>query len=358
MEPVGGYHLRLLFWELTPGCNLRCQHCRAVAAPERSPHELTTDQARQFIDQLSSKFRPILILTGGEPLYRPDFFDIAGHAVSKGLPVAMATNGTLITPEIAQRVVDTGIRRVSISLDGAKAETHDGFRGIDGSYEQAIAGFKHLRERGMSMQINMTVARHNVEEIPVLYEKAIEMGADALHMFMLVPVGCGVQIQESQMLDAHHYEEVLNWFYDRSREGRIELKATCAPHYYRIIRQRAAAEGRRLEHKKDGMDAVTKGCLAGTAVCFVSHKGEVYPCGYLPVSAGNVLKIPFEKIWAEAQVFEHLRDAGQLSGKCGECEYIKVCAGCRARAFARTGDYLDEEPYCTYTPRVSRRIGS
>ena len=267
-------------------------------------------------------------------------------------------------------------------------------------------GFRNLKEVGMSVQINMTIARHNAEQLPRVLELAKTIGADALHTFLLVPVGCGVDIAADQMVPPEEYERMLNWFYDRSLEGGIELKATCAPHYFRVVRQRRvadrhaaeAAAGRKFRptpspthpdaigptdmlmpggtgislrpqsapfpldstpvilvghasgHPND-MNAMTKGCLAGTGVCFISHEGEVYPCGYLPAIAGDLRKQQFADIWANATVFNELRDTGNLKGKCGCCEFRNVCMGCRARAFAATGDYLDEEPFCVYEPK-------
>jgi radical SAM protein with 4Fe4S-binding SPASM domain len=307
--------------------------------------------------------------------------------------VALATNGTLVTKQIARKILDSGVRRVSISLDGADASTHDAFRGIPGAFDAALRGFQNLRDLGMSLQINTTIARHNAHQLPAVLELAKEMGADALHTFLLVPVGCGVDIATEQMVPAEEYERILNWFYDRSLEGGIELKATCAPHYFRVVRQRRAAERRAASGvsgdssapftggKKDsigptemtmpgstgialhpyatkpghghadGMNAMTKGCLAGTGVCFISHQGEVYPCGYLPVQAGDLNKQSFAEIWENANVFQELRNTDKLKGKCGYCEFRNICMGCRARAFAATGDYLDEEPFCVYQPR-------
>jgi radical SAM protein with 4Fe4S-binding SPASM domain len=264
---------------------------------------------------------------------------------------------------------------------------------MPGAFDAALRGFQNLRELGMSLQINMTIARHNAHQLPAVLELAKEIGADALHTFLLVPVGCGVEIASEQMVPAEKYEEILNWFYDRSLEGGIELKATCAPHYFRVVRQRRAAE-RRLASQvsreagapatggtrdsigptemtmpgstgialhphaakpgsghPDGMNAMTKGCLAGTGVCFISHQGEVYPCGYLPVLAGDLNKQSFAEIWENARVFQELRNTDNLKGKCGCCEFRNICLGCRARAFAATGDYLDEEPFCIYQPR-------
>jgi radical SAM protein with 4Fe4S-binding SPASM domain len=295
------------------------------------------------------------------------------HGRDNGLPVALATNGTLVTEPVAHAIVDSGIKRVAISIDGSDEATHDSFRRQPGSLAAALNGFRHLRKLGMSMQINCTVTNHNVHQIEHLYKIALELGADALHLFMLVPVGCGVQIAESNMLPSQEYERVLNWMYDRSKDRKIHLKATCAPHYFRVMRQRAAGEHVRIEpthsHGKPGaaghpgangngqnMAAMTKGCLAGSAICFVSHTGEVFPCGYLPVSAGNVRRQTMREIWNDSAVFAKLRDVDQLEGKCGLCEFKKVCLGCRARAYYASGNYMAEEPYCVYEPKRMRDL--
>lgn len=392
------YKPRLIFWEVTKGCNLRCIHCRATATELSSPLDLPTAKALNVIEQVSQYSLPILVLSGGEPLFRADIFQLARYATDRGLRVALATNGTQVTPEIARKIADAGVRRVSISLDGACAATHDAFRGIPGAYEAALRGFRNLKEVGMSVQINTTIARHNAHELPAVFDLVRSIGADALHTFLLVPVGCGVEIAESQMVPPEEYEQILNWFYDRSLEGGIELKATCAPHYFRVMRQRRAAESRaataapsappapamqeasaigptemtmpgstgmtfhphasRAQHgHPNGMSAVTKGCLAGTGVCFISHLGEVFPCGYLPVMAGDLRKQTFADIWENSQVFHTLRDTEGLKGKCGYCEFRNICMGCRARAYAATGDYMDEEPFCIYEPRTANAKG-
>jgi heme b synthase len=345
---------RLIFWETTAGCNLRCIHCRRIdVADELVPEDLSTTESKGLIDQIVAFCNPILILSGGEPLIRPDIFEITEYAVARGLRVALATNGTLIDEPMAQRIVDVGIRRVAVSLDGATAETHDTFRALPGSFAQALDGIRHLRALGMSVQINTTVARHNIDELPQILDLALSLGADALHIFLLVPVGCGVEIADEQMISPQQYEEVLNWFYDRDQEGLLELKATCAPHYFRIVRQRTAAQKRQrvaATTASSDLHAMTKGCLAGTGVCFVSHKGEVFPCGYLPLSAGSVRKQPLQEIWEGAPIFKELRDPELLQGKCGRCEFKRICGGCRARAYGMSGDYLDEEPFCVYEP--------
>lgn len=348
--------LRLVFWETTPACNLACVHCRRLdTALEDARNDLSTAEATTLIDQIASCRTakgppgPILIFSGGEPLMRSDLFDLARHAVSRHLPIALASNGTLINDTIAGDLRDAGFRRVAISLDGPDAATHDAFRGIDGSFAGALDGIAAVRAAGISVQINTTVTVHNHEKLDDLYQLALNAGADALHIFMLVPVGCGVQIADEQMLSPQRYEQVLNWLYDRDREGRIQIKATCAPHYYRIMHQRAAKEGVSLHDRPThGMSAVTKGCLAGTAVCFVSHSGQVFPCGYLPVEAGNVRERPFNDIWQDATVFQRLRNENALTGACGACDYRGVCGGCRARAYYEYADYLAQEPYCVF----------
>jgi len=338
---------RVVFWELTSGCNLHCIHCRASAQPGRSPFELETTAAFHVIDDLASFAKPVLILTGGEPLYRPDFFDIATHAREAGLPVAVATNGTLVDDEVARRIAGLGVHRVSISIDGASAATHDSFRGLPGAFAAAMDGIEALKRAGVPVQINTTIARHNVNELPKIVQLALDIGAVAMHLFMLVPVGCGLEVADEQMLPAAEYEHWLNWFYDRAQEVPIELRATCAPHFSRIVRQRSRLAQRPVPAGPGGL---ARGCLAGTSVFFISHLGKVYPCGYLPVEAGDVRKKSLAEIWYDSPVFQRLRDPDQLGGKCGVCEYKNTCGGCRARAFAATGDFMAEEPYCTYQP--------
>lgn len=375
---------RLIFWETTAGCNLACIHCRRITvADQLMPQDLTTAEAFDLVDRIAAFARPIFVLSGGEPLFRPDIFDIARHASDAGLTVALATNGTLIDANVAQRIAECGVRRVSISFDGADAATHDIFRG-SGAFDKALTGMARLRAAGVPYQINTTVARHNVHQMNETLRMAKELGAQALHLFLLVPVGCGVEIADDQQISPAEYEDVLNWMYDAEMQGGIELKATCAPHYFRIVRQRQAEERRQgifrerpashgrqahagghAGHNDNGhpgaadsdqrvrqaMSSMTKGCLAGTGVCFVSHRGEVFPCGYLPVEAGNIRHQPFREIWEDSALFAELRDPDLLGGKCGLCEFKRVCGGCRARAYGMTASCLEEEPFCTYQPR-------
>ena len=364
--------LRLVFWETTKACNLTCQHCRAVPQKELGPTELTTAQSFDLIDQIAQVAKPVMVLSGGEPLFRPDLFDIGEYGVQTGFRMALATNGTLVNERIAAKIADTGFSRVAISLDGAVPATHDRFRGLPGSHGLALRGLRNLRDVGVSVQINSTIAKHNVSELPALLDLALEIEADALHLFMLVPVGCGLEIAPAEMLPADEYERVLHWFDDQSKSCPIDLKATCAPHYYRIRAQRIEGERSRGEmttsfiapgtrakaapmllgggQHGQHLSAMTRGCLAGTNVCFISNEGAVYPCGYLPVSAGDTRVERFAEIWNSSSVFQQLRDPEALDGKCGECRYEALCGGCRARAYAATGSFLAEEPFCSYRP--------
>jgi radical SAM protein with 4Fe4S-binding SPASM domain len=384
---------RLVFWESTAGCNLACIHCRRITvADQLLPQDLSTQESFDLVDQIAGMGRSIFVLSGGEPLFRPDIFDIARRAADAGLIVALATNGTLIDATVARKIKEAGIRRVSISFDGADAPTHDIFRG-EGAFTKSITGMRYLQEIGVPYQINTTVAKHNVDQMPETLALAKGIGAVALHLFLLVPVGCGVEIADDQQITAAEYEEVLNWMYEAEMEGGIELKATCAPHYFRIVSQRQTEERRNgifrerpnsMHRQKQAggheparhpggnghphqggrhpgappaMNAMTKGCLAGTGVVFVSHRGEIFPCGYLPVEAGNIRGQSFEKIWQESPLFADLRDPDLLGGKCGVCEFKRVCSGCRARSYGMTMDYLGEEPFCTYEPRVVAASG-
>lgn len=341
---------RLIFWELTKRCNLKCLHCRAEADESYFDGELGLEKIKAVIDQIAAFSSPIMVLTGGEPLYRHDIFEIASYVSSKGLPAALATNGTLITEETARKIIDAKIRRVSISIDGTDPSSHDTFRGIPGSFDAALNGAALLKNAGVEFQFNATITKRNSSELEGILKLAVDKGAAALHLFMLVPVGCGVEIAESDTLDKQEYEDVLNRFYDLSLTAKIEFKATCAPHYYRIIRQRARAEGRSVTFETHGMSAMTRGCLAGSGVCFISHRGDVQPCGYLPLAAGNIIEKDFREIWEGSELFISLRDTGLLKGKCGACEYKNICAGCRARAYYAEDDPFAEEPYCVYEP--------
>lgn len=331
--------LRLLFWESTSRCNLACVHCRRQdVADAAAADDLTTDQARAVIRSASSLGKPIFVFSGGEPLMRPDLEELAVYARSLGLPTALATNGTIIDRTVATRIAKAGFHRVSISFDGGDAKTHDAFRGVAGAFERALAGANHLRQAGVALQVNATIAAHNDHQLEAILKLARSLDAVALHLFLLVPVGCGLQIEQSHQLSAERYERVLQWICDHQVQGQMEVRATCAPHYYRI----AAERGMNVGH--------SRGCLCGVAVCFVSHRGQVFPCGYLPVDCGSVREQDLADIWRGSSVFAELRDFSLLEGKCGRCGFKTICGGCRARAYAATGNLQAQEPFCTHQP--------
>lgn len=348
--------LRLVFWETTAGCNLECMHCRRLdVAHDLMRTDLSTDEGRRLIDQIAEVGRPVLVFSGGEPLLRPDIFELADRAKERGLLTALATNGTLIDEPLARRIAAAGFDRVSISLDGADAATHDHFRGLTGSFDRAVQALHLLRKLGVPTQINCTIARHDMDQIEDVLLLGERSGVAAVHYFLLVPVGCGEQIAEEQMLDMREVEDRLQLLARLEEQTKLQIKATCAPHYFRIRRQQVKDRPKNKTPAPAGrhgsLHSITRGCLAGSAVCFVSHQGEVFPCGYLPVPAGDIRSQSFGDIWRNSPLFAELRDPGKLGGKCGRCEFKMLCGGCRARAFYQFSDYLAEEPYCAYEPK-------
>lgn len=346
---AGAPSLRLIAWEVTRSCNLACKHCRAEAHPEPYPGELSTAEAKTLIDSFPETGNPIIIFTGGEPLLRDDIFELTAYAHGKGLRCVMAPNGTLITPETARAMKGSGISRCSVSLDGPDSESHDAFRGVPGAFEASLRGIEYLKQEGIEFQINSTVTKSNLLQFKDIFALAEGLGAAAWHIFLLVPMGRAASMA-GEVISAEEYEDVLNWFYDFRKTTTMHLKATCAPHYYRIMRQRARLEGIAVTPDTFGLDAMTRGCLGGTGFCFISHTGQVQPCGYLELDCGNVRKRPFPDIWRSSRHFLKFRNPADYQGKCGPCEYHKVCGGCRARAYSLTGNHLAEEPLCTYVP--------
>lgn len=340
---------RILAWEVTRSCNLNCVHCRAASHRGPYPDELDTGEAFRVLDQIREEGAPIIILTGGEPLLRKDIFELARYGTDKGLRMVMGSNGTLITARAARRIEEAGIKRVSISLDGATRQSHDAFRQVAGAFDGATKGISRLRDQGVEFQINTTITRHNLSELERILDLAVRLGAAAHHIFLLVPTGRAREMV-NQELSAQDYEDTLHWFYHQHDKVPLELKATCAPQYYRILRQESSSRGQEVTVQTDGLNAVTRGCLAGVSYCFISHVGVVQPCGYLEVDSGDLRKATFSQIWHNSPVFTDLRDFSRYKGKCGRCEYVQVCGGCRARAYEQYGDYLAEEPLCAYNP--------
>ncbi|MFQ6094366.1 MAG: heme b synthase [bacterium] len=347
---------RLIAWEITRSCTLNCRHCRAAARYGPYPNEFTTDECFKVLDNIASFARPIMILTGGEPMLRDDIFEIATYGSRLGLRMTMAPCGFLFDNESVQKMKAAGIERISLSLDGATARTHDTFRRIEGAFDAVVRAMRCAREKDLDFQINTTVTKHNLKELDHILQLAIESGAVAFHPFLLVPTGRGKELAGEE-ISPTEYESVLNWIYDQRKKVPIQFKPTCAPHYYRIFRQREKEQGRRMTPQTHGLDAMTKGCMGGQSFAFISHTGRVQICGFLETECGDVRKenYDFRKIWETSPIFEQMRNLDGYHGRCGYCEYRKVCGGCRARAFAATGDYLDEEPYCIYEPKMGAK---
>jgi MoaA/NifB/PqqE/SkfB family radical SAM enzyme len=242
---------RLIAWELTGKCNLKCVHCRASAVHERDPNELLTEEMKNTIDNIVSFSNPIIILTGGEPLVREDVFEIAKYGTEKGLRVVLGTNATLITPGVAQKLIRSGIKRISVSLDGSTPETHDDFRKLPGAFDAAMKGIEACKKMGLDFQINTTVTKRNINDLQNIFDLAIKLGAEAHHIFLLVPTGRGKAIEDEE-IPPEEYERVLNWMYDMQRSGRMPMKATCAPHFFRVVDQRSKEEGLNITAGRTG----------------------------------------------------------------------------------------------------------
>jgi len=337
-------------WEITGRCNLRCVHCRATASLEEA-EGVSTKEAFRVLDDIAKEYSPVVVLSGGEPLLRKDIFDIAKHGTVLGLRMCMATNGTLITPSICEKMKEAGIQMVSLSLDGSTAEIHDNFRNQKGAFKGVIRGAKLLKEHGIPFLINSSFTKRNQEDIPNIFKLAKELGAAAWYMFLIVPTGRGKEIMD-ELISKEDYEEILKWHFDMEKnEKDILMRPTCAPQYYRVYRQLAKKEGINLERRSLKFSTGgSKGCIAGQLICLIDRHENVFPCSYFPLSAGNLKEKPFKEIWENSQLFKELRDFKKYKGKCGRCEYLSVCGGCRARAYAISDDYLNEEPFCSYIP--------
>ena len=364
--------LRLVAWELTRSCNLSCEHCRASS--EKGPYsgELSTKESLRLLEDIAEFSNPIMILTGGEPLIRDDISEIAKRGTELGLRMVLATNGTLLTEEKAKELVGSGIKRISISIDGKDAESHDLLRGVPGAFDGAIFGVENAKKAGLPFQINSTITRRNMEELPEIEDMVKGLKAAAHHLFLLVPTGRGREMV-ADSLDGEEYERILKDIYKYEKDAPHGVKVTCAPQYMRIKQEMALIDhidgidinsisnsGGGHPHGSGGphdFSASTRGCLGGISFLFISHNGDTQPCGYLEVSGGSVKEKPIREIWEGSEVFLRLRDYSQLTGKCGKCEYVEACGGCRARAYYQYGDYLAPEPLCPYVPEAIRKKG-
>jgi radical SAM protein len=342
-------------WELTRACAFACRHCRAEAQPKRNPAELTTEEALRLIDDIKRFGDPILVITGGDPMMRRDLFDILQYASSKGLRTSLTPTTTrLVTVERLRRVKDAGVRRVAVSIDGPSADSHDAFRGFPGSFEMAVRIARAVGEAGLSLQVNTTVSRFNVDRLDDFVPLVSSLNAVQWSLFFLVPTGRALS---GDMISAEQHEQVFAWLCDVSKKAPFDIKSTAAPAYRRVVIQNAArtdagagplaGAGYRYE---DGLNRPTQGVNDGRGFCFISHVGDVCPSGFLPIPAGNVRERSVVDIYRNSKLFRELRDVTLLSGKCGGCRFREVCGGSRARAYAVTGDYLASDPSCVYQP--------
>lgn len=327
-------------WETTQACDLSCDHCRAEAAPNRSTEELTTEEGIGLFTQIA-KFspQPILVLSGGDPLKRPDLFDLLEAAVDLGVtPSVTPATTPLLTREIIERFEEIGIGRMAVSIDGATAESHDSFRGENGTFDRAIQAAEQAADLGVSIQINTTVTAATVDELPEIADLAERLKAAMWEVFFLVPIGRGETLGQ---LSPGKAREVMQWLYQRGRDAPFRIITVEAPFYRRV-----AHETQREQGKEPGHVGSTG---AGNGFVFVSHTGEVYPSGFMPVSAGNIRNTALSQIYRDAELMQQLRDRGGFDGPCGDCSFTSICGGSRSRAYAATGNPIGSDPLCVYT---------
>jgi len=344
-------------WNLTRECNLKCPHCYINATTQPLINELTTEESKNLIDQICEVSRPLLILSGGEPLLRKDVYELVRYGAAKGLKMGLGSNGSLIDGVAAKKLKEAGIETVSISLDSNIPEQHDEFRGVSGSWEKAVRAIKALRENGVLVQVNTTVTQQNYDQIDDIMSLAEKLGVENFHLFFLVPTGRGVKIAD---ISPAKYEDMIKTAFAKAAKHKLNVRPSCAPQFMRIAKDRGL-----------DMRQWIRGCIAGLYYCRVYPNGDITPCPYLPIKLGNIREKSFKDIWFNSEVFKSLRDFNALKGKCGVCEYRAVCGGCRARAYGLSsdfidycgdlhepaelkGDYLTEDPWCTYQPKKSR----
>ena len=346
----------LVIWEVTQACDLACVHCRASALPERNPNELTTEQGYRLLDEIRSFGEPLMVFTGGDPLKRPDLFDLIRYSVKIGLRTNVTPSATpLLTESAIDDFKEAGVTRMAISVDGHDAASHDDFRGIPGTFDRAMVALKRAQKIGLDTQFQTTVTRRNMEHLPEIAQIAADVGTKMWSLFFLIVTG---RAGEADDLTAGEYEKVFEFMYELSKTATFAVKTTEAMHYRRYVAQRMRDE-RGPRPATEGARQVafrTAGVSDGKGFVFVSHTGEIFPSGFLPVSGGNVLRDPLTSVYRDSELFRNLRDTSLREGKCGICEYVKVCGGSRSRAYALTGDYLASDPRCVYQPHVAEAI--
>lgn len=349
----------IVIWEVTRACALKCVHCRAVAQPKPHPRELTTQEGFDLIDQIADMGNPLLVFTGGDPLMRPDLYELAEYAIAKGMRVSMTPSATpRVTEAAILRAKEVGLSRIAFSVDGPNAEVHDRFRGTRGSFELTCQALALLQKHHLPIQINTTISRYNVHLLEEMAEWIEQWGTVLWSVFFLVPTGRG---QAADMISAEEHEQVFRWLLKKSDQVSYGIKTTAAPAYRRLqlfSQELGPSAGAKTVKRMDEVGRAKEAINDGKGFLFVSHIGEVQPSGFLPLVCGNIREQPLAGIYRESPVFRELRDSALLKGKCGVCSFRDVCGGSRARAYAVTGDYLESDPSCAYQPvRGDRVVG-
>lgn len=375
VEPEGDCRPFIVIWEVTQACDMTCLHCRACAQPLRSRQELSTTESENLLRQVRELEVPVFVLTGGDPLKRPDIYHLVQYGTSLGLRVSLSPSATpLLTREALAMLKDSGLARLAISLDGSRAASHDAFRGVNGSFDRVLQAVQWAHELNLPVQINSTLSRHNLDDFDALARRVEGLGIVLWSVFFLVPTGRG-KIQD--LLSGEEFEQLFGKLYEVSRRVPFDVKTTEAMHYRRYFVERRRAErveglpeaprGRGplwlkqsvlAQSAPDGIPRAMKGINDAKGFVFISHTGEVYPSGFLPLPGGNIRQKPLAGIYRNAPLFRALRDSEQLKGKCGRCEFRNICGGSRARAYALTGDPLSEEPCCVYQPKSQATVSA
>ncbi len=343
--------LTVLAWEITRRCMMDCKHCRAGEKPATSDHELSTRECLHLIDDMGSFASPVVMITGGEPMLRDDLPEIIHHMTGRGIGTTLSPCGPLVTAHNVAALKDAGLGYISFSIDAIDPAAHDDFRGYAGAFASALKGIETVKKAGLDFAILTTVTRHNYRDLPRIIRLASDLGAVFFIPFFLVPTGKGKNLRQQQLSSAE-YEDCLNWLYDVSAGSDalpvrrdVVIRPGCAPHFYRIIHQREGT------YKLSFFGTpITEGCLAGISYLFISYRGIVQPCGYLDLECGDVRTASLQTIWETSPYFQNIRNLQAYEGKCARCEFLSVCRGCRARAYAETGNYMREDPYCNYVP--------
>jgi len=349
--PQGEHQLKMIFWEITSACNLNCGHCRSNYSRKPAPDELNTREVKSVIDKFLKFSRPLVILSGGEPLLREDIFDIASYITRKNIFACMATNGTLLSEQAVKRIKGSGIKMVSVSIDGQNAELHDKAKGLEGAFQKTVEGVKLLNKFKIPFQINTAVSSQKIAEIKSLAGMAKKLKAKEMHMFFMVSTGhardASCQARGAKFNCESMLEEIISY----STNAKFPIRPICAPFFTRILLQKKVKIDKFVK-KRGGVKEVYA-CAAGRHTLWISSSGEVRPCGYAPISAGNLRQESPKEIWENSGIFRELRDYKNFKGKCAICEFNNICGGgCRARAYSETGDFLNPDPYCVYNPQA------